>query len=211
MRPILELLFGEDRFEKFERRIFVRVTFHVEIDEDAKFSRAAQNRLQLWHEMRNCTGQIGRVHLRIERGNFDGKIHNREELGISAERIRPASCFAREGLQQIETTRGILVGLRFADDSFSQKIDSEADFLCAPLPQGFHQIVRIFSGDKLARHSGNIPAQDGPAYPRNDTRQTNTGVNKGSEAVPHIGEIFVEMLDNIARFAQRREDIDKAK
>jgi hypothetical protein len=35
MRPVFKLLFGENRFEKFERRIFLRVTFHVEIDESA--------------------------------------------------------------------------------------------------------------------------------------------------------------------------------
>src|SRR5439155_24996279 len=111
--------------------IFVRVTFHVEIDEGAEFSATAQNRSQLRRKMRNCISGIGRTHLRIERGNFDGKIYDREKLRVPAERICPASCFAREGLQQIKTTRCVFVSLRFANDGFSQKIDSKADFLRA--------------------------------------------------------------------------------
>src|SRR5205807_257943 len=120
MWPIFELPFGENLFEKFERRIFVRVTFHVEINEGA-------------------------------------------------------------------------------------------DFLCATFTQHFHYVVWILSRNKLARHSGNVPAQDATAHPRSNARQTNTGMNKGREAVAQISKIFLEMLDDFARSAQRREHIDKAK
>ena len=211
MWPIFELPFGENLFEKFERRIFVRVTFHVEINEGAEFSGPAQNRSQFRREMRDCIGRIGRVHLRIERGNFDGKIYDREKLRVPSERIGPACCFSCESLQQIKTARRVFVGLRFADDGFSQKIDCEPDFLCATFTQHFHYVVWILSRNKLARHSGNVPAQDATAHPRSNARQTNTGMNKGREAVAQISKIFLEMLDDFARSAQRREHIDKAK
>ena len=63
----------------------------------------------------------------------------------------------------------------------------------------------------MARHPGDIPAQDARANPGNDPRQTNAGVNKRCGAIAHLGEIFLEVLDNLARSAERRENIDKAK
>ena len=71
MRPIAKLRLGEKRFEKLERRVFVRVAFHVEINESADLSRAAQKWSQLGREMGNSILWIRRVYLRIERRNFD--------------------------------------------------------------------------------------------------------------------------------------------
>ena len=84
VRPIAKFAFGEERFEKFERGVFVRVTLHVEIHERAKLARASQNRAQLRREMRDRVGRIGRIHLRIERGNFHGEIHDRKKLRVRA-------------------------------------------------------------------------------------------------------------------------------
>src|SRR5207244_5345536 len=66
MRPIFELLLGENRFEQFKSDVFVRVTLHVEIDKSPELSRAAQERSQLRREMGNCIGWIGRTDLRSE-------------------------------------------------------------------------------------------------------------------------------------------------
>ena len=99
MRPIFELLLGENRFEQFKSDVFVRVTLHVEIDKSPELSRAAQERSQLGREMGNCIGWIGGTDLRIERRNFDRQIYNRKKLRILAQRIAPAFRFAREFLQ----------------------------------------------------------------------------------------------------------------
>src|SRR5207249_4544239 len=96
MRPVAKLRLGEEGAKKFEGRIFVRVAFHVEIDESAELLRAAQNRAKLWREMRNCVSRIGRIHLRIERGNFYRHIYDWEQLGVLAERIGPAARFPGE-------------------------------------------------------------------------------------------------------------------
>src|SRR5205807_9373981 len=53
VRPAAKFRLGEERPEKFERRIFVRVTFHVEIHERAQLARAPQNRAPLRREMRD--------------------------------------------------------------------------------------------------------------------------------------------------------------
>src|SRR4029450_1662533 len=158
--------------------MLVRIAFHVEIDESAQLSRAAQKRPQLRREMGDCIRRIFRTDLRIKRRNFDRNIYNRKKLGVFAQRIGPVSCFTRETLQQIEVTRRILVGLRFANHSFSQKVDREANFLSAALSQYLQDIVRISSGDELTRHFGDVPPQDGPAKPWNDARQTNAGAQK---------------------------------
>src|SRR5882724_655078 len=161
--------------------------------------------------MRNGVSWIGRIHLRIERGDFHRKIYNREKLRIFFKWIDPASRFPGEAIEQIKTARRVFVGLFFADDGLAQKIDSETDFLCATFPQRFHHIVWIFSGDELARHSGDVPAQDAPAHPRNDARETKTSINERGEAIASTGEIFFEMFHDIARSAKRRQYIDKAK
>ena len=80
MRPIPKLFFGKNGFEQFERSVFVRIAFHVEIDESAQLSRTTQKRPQLGREMGDCVRRIGRIYLRIECGNFNGKIHNWETL-----------------------------------------------------------------------------------------------------------------------------------
>src|SRR5947209_17796656 len=118
--------------------------------------------------MSDCLRRVVRTYLRIKRRNFDRKIYNREKVRICAQRVDPVSCFAREALEQIEIPRRIFIGLGFTDDSFSQKLDSKSTVLAAALAQCPHYIIRIQSGDELARHFGYVPAQDGPANPRND-------------------------------------------
>src|SRR6266513_1725836 len=209
MRPIFELLLCEDGFEQLESGVLVRVAFHVEINESADLSRAAQKWSQLGREMGNCIRWIGRIYLRIERRNFDRQIYNWKELRIFAQRVCPVFCFPREFLEQIQITRRVFIRVLFAHDGFSQQVDSKADFLRTAFAQRFYYVVWIFSGDKLVRHSGNIPPQDWAAHPGNDACQTNAGANKRPEAV--IGEILVEMLDNFAGETQLGQNIDKAK
>jgi len=79
-----------------------------------------------------------------------------------------------------------------------------------PLAQRFHDVVRIFSGDELAGHAGDIAPQNHTAKPRNNAREAHAGVNHGREAVARIGEIFSEMLDDVAGALERGENIDKA-
>ena len=71
MGPVFELFFAENDFEKFESRIFERVTFHVDIDKRAELACASKKRTQLGPEMGNSIGWIGRIDLRIKRGDFD--------------------------------------------------------------------------------------------------------------------------------------------
>ena len=84
VRPVAELRLGEELLEQFERAVFLRVTLHVEIDEGADLFRAAQDRAQLRREMRNRFLGFGRIHLRIERRDFDRKIDHRKKLGVFA-------------------------------------------------------------------------------------------------------------------------------
>src|SRR5439155_16976644 len=72
-----------------------------------------------------------------------------------------------------------------------------------------HYVVRISSGDKLACHSRNVPAQEWPAQPRNNACQPNASINKRTKTV--IREIFIEMLSNFTGATQRGQDIDKPK
>ena len=210
MRPIEKFGLAEKRPEKLERRIFMRVTFHVEVDERAEFAGAPQNRTQLRGEVRNGVGRIGRVHLRIERGNFYGNINDREKIGAVTERIAPTFGFMGKMLEKMEATRGVFGRFLFADHGFAEKIDREPDAFFAPLPQRFHDVARIFSGDELARHAGNVPAQNLSADPRDNFRQSNTRPNERRIAVAHVLEIFIEMANDFAAAPKRCEDIDEA-
>ena len=51
----------------------------------------------------------------------------------------------------------------------------------------------------------------GPLMPGRDLRQAHTGLQHRREAVAHVCEIFLEMLDDVAAAMQRREHIDKTK
>ncbi len=113
--------------------------------------------------------------------------------------------------EQFQAARRVLVCLLLAYDGFAQKIDSEPDLLFVPLAQRLHHIVGIFSGDELARHAGNIPAEELATDPRHNFRGADTGSDERREAVAHVREIFVEMLDNVARASKRRQHIDEAK
>ncbi len=210
VRPIAEFRFGEKRSEKFERGIFVRVTLHVEIHERADLARAPQDRAQLRGEVGDRVLRVGRIHLRIERGDFDRNVHDREQLGILSERIGPAAGLFRQPIEQREAARGIFVRFLFAHDRFAEEIDGEPDPLLPPLPQHFHDVVRISSGDELPRHAGNVPAQNRGGEPGEDPGGAQTGLEERHEAVAHVREIFVEVLDDVARAPERREHIDEA-
>src|SRR6266576_2015757 len=71
--------------------------------------------------------RVGRIHLRIKRRNFYGKINDREQLRVFAKRICPAARFATEMLEQFQTTTGVLVRFLFAYDCLAEKIDREPD------------------------------------------------------------------------------------
>src|SRR2546430_15530939 len=144
--------------------------------------------------MRNGIRWIGRIHLRIERGDFHRKIYNRKKPRILFEWIGPTSRFPGEAIKQIKTALSILVGFLFAHDGFAQKIDRETDFSRAALAQRFHYIYAIFSGDKFSRHSGNVPSQEECADPRPDAREAATGRHDRREAVARPSEKFPESL-----------------
>ena len=99
MRPISKLLFSENGFEQLESRIFERITFHIEINECTELACAAEERPKLGPKMSNSIGRGGRIHLRIQRGDFDREIYDREKLRIFSRRIGPVSCFARQFVQ----------------------------------------------------------------------------------------------------------------
>ena len=160
----------------------MRITFHVEIDKRAQLACAPQDRSQPRRQMGDGIGWIGRIHLRIKRGDFDGEIYNGKQFRAVAERIGPAAGFAREMLEQFGAAYGVCSGLLFANYGLAQKIDGEPDVLLPPFAQRFHDVARIFSGDELARHTGDIAPQNQTAKPRNDTRETHAGVNHGREA-----------------------------
>src|SRR5438046_6045863 len=83
--------------------------------------------------MRNGIRWIGRIHLRIERGDFHRKIYNRKKPRIFFGWMGPAPRFPGEAIKQIKTALSILVSFLFAHDGFPQKIDGETDFSCAAL------------------------------------------------------------------------------
>ena len=188
----------------------MRVAFHIEINEGAEFAGATQNCPQLRREMRNGVSRIGRIHLRIERGDFHGEIYDRKKLGIFSERIGPASRFSRKALQQIETSRRIFISLFFTEDGLAQKIDGEPNFLRSPLAQRFHYIFAIFSADKLARHSGNVLSQDKRTDPWDDARDAHPGLNHRRKTISHPGKVFLKVLNDLAGLAERWQYIDKA-
>src|SRR6266568_8901411 len=140
--------------------------------------------------MRNGIRWIGRIHLRIERGDFHRKIYNRKKPRIFFEWIGPASRFPGEAIKQIKTALSILVSFLFAHDGFAQKIDRETDFSRAALAQRFHYIFAIFSGDKLSRHSGNVPSQDKRTDPWDDARDAHPGLNHRRKTISHPGKVF---------------------
>ncbi len=115
-----------------------------------------------------------------------------------------------QSVEQVETARGVFVRFLFAHDRFAQQIDGESDPFLPPLAQHFHDVIRISPGDELARHAGNVPAQNRGGEPGKDARGAQTGVQERHEAVAHVREIFLEMLDDVARAAERREHVDEA-
>ncbi len=145
---------------------------------------------------------IGRIHLRIERGDFHGNIHDRKEPFILAERISPAAGLPGESVEQVETARGVFVRFLFAHDRFAQQIDGESDPFLPPLAQHFHDVIRISPGDELPRHAGDVPAQNRGGQPGKDARGTQAGIQERHKAVAHIRKIFLEMLDDVARAAE---------
>ena len=210
MRPVAELRLGEERPEKFERGVFVCITLHVEINEGADFARPAQDRAQLRREMRYRIFGIGRIHLRIERGNFHRHVHDREELDVLAERIGPAAGPFRQSIEQIETARGVFVRFLFAHHCFAEQIDREPDPFLAPFAQHLHHVIRVAAGDELARHAGDVPAQDRRGEPGENASRAQARLHERDEAVAHAGKIFVKMLDDIAGAAERREHVHEA-
>jgi hypothetical protein len=160
VRPVAELRLVEQRPEKFQRRVFVRVALHVEIDEGSDFARAAQDRAQLRREVRDCVLRVCRVHLRIKRGDFYRHVDDREQLGVFAQRIGPAAGPFRQAVEQMEAALGVFVRLLFAHHRFAEEIDREPDLFLAPLAQHFHHVVGVAPGDELARHAGDVPAEN---------------------------------------------------
>ena len=151
----------KELLEKFERGVFMRVTLHVEIDEGADLFRAAQDGAQLGREVSDRVLRVGRIHLRIERGDFDRKIHDREKLGVFAERIGPAAGLRARGLRAIPSQRAAYSSASCSLTTASpSKSTVNPILLSAPLAQRFHHVVRIFPGDELPRHAGNVPAQN---------------------------------------------------
>ena len=63
VRPITKLRLAAQRFEKLERDVFERKTFHVEIDKRAELFGAAHNGTQLGREVRDGISRVGWINL----------------------------------------------------------------------------------------------------------------------------------------------------
>src|ERR1700749_3071985 len=99
MRPIFELRLGQNGFEQLERRIFERITLHVDIDKCPEFARAAKKRPKLGANMGNrIRGRIG-SYWRIRGRYLDQYIYTGEGSQFFAEWVGPISCFARQFLE----------------------------------------------------------------------------------------------------------------
>src|SRR5437764_5492315 len=122
--------------------------------------------------------RVGWIHLRIKRRNFYGKINEREQLRVFAKWICPAARFATEMLEQFQTTTGVLVRFLFAYDCLAEKIDRKPDALGTPFAEHFHDVLRIPSGDELARHAGYVPSQELAADPPDNPRPARERANQ---------------------------------
>ena len=78
-------------------------------------------------------------------------------------------------IEQFETARPVRFGLFLAHDRFPQEIDRESDLLFVAAAERFNDLLRVFSGDKLARHAGNVPPQDERADPRRNFGDAHAG------------------------------------
>src|SRR5438045_7547166 len=122
MRPACEFRFGEERLEKLERGVLVRIALHVEVDERTQLFRASQNWAQLRAEVCDRVGWISRVHLGVKRGDFDRKVHYREQLRVAPNLIGPTSGLAREVIQKLPTPPSVFVSFLLTDNGFAEQI-----------------------------------------------------------------------------------------
>src|ERR1700736_1275150 len=113
-------------------------------------------------------------------------------------------------LEQFQTARGVIASFLFTDNRFAEKIDGESDALGAAFAERFHHVLRISSGNELAGHAGDVPAQKLTADPRHNSRRANSSSNQRRVTVAHVREIFVKMLDDIGAAMERRQNIDEA-
>ena len=211
VRPILEFRLGEERSEKFERGIFVRVALHVEIDEGADFLRAAQDRAELRREMRDRILRVGRIHLRIERGDFYG---NDSRPG-TARRLCRADRSSRGSVSRSPSSRS---KQRAAYSSASCSLTTASPSRSTVNPIfSFRRLRSVFitsSGFRPAMNCRAIPEtfqrRIGAVSHGKNARGAQAGLQERHEAVAHAGKIFVEMLDDVAGAAQGREHIDEA-
>src|SRR5437764_15274119 len=118
--------------------------------------------------MTDRIGRIGRVHLRVERGNFYRNVNDRKQLGIFPHWIQPSFSVTGQHFHQLEAARSILRRLLLTYYRFAEQVDRESNSLAVSLPQRLHHVPWIFAGDELPRHSGNVPPQYLPADPRRD-------------------------------------------
>src|ERR1051325_293360 len=159
MWPILELRLGQNRFEELESRVFERITLHVDIDECAYLPCAPEKRPEFRTDVCYRVRRSTRGDLRIQGGDFDGKIYNWKNLSFFSEWVCPLFCFAGQLLQQVAIKGRVFVRLGFAHNSFAQNIHSNPDFLSRSLAQCGDDFIPISPRDKRGSHFGNIPPQ----------------------------------------------------
>ncbi len=119
VRPFVELGLGEERFEKLEGGVFVRVALHIEIDERAEFLGAAQDRAQLRREMGDRVFRVGWIHLRVECGDFHREVYDGEEVHVFPQRIGPIARLRGQSFEQFQAAHAVFLGFLFADDGFA--------------------------------------------------------------------------------------------
>ncbi len=66
VRPVAKFVLGEEGAEQLERRVFVRVAFHVEIDKGAEVACAPEEGTKPGSEVRDGVSRVGRVHLGVK-------------------------------------------------------------------------------------------------------------------------------------------------
>ena len=122
--------------------------------------------------MRDRVFRIGRIHLRIERGDFyrDDSPPETARRSCLTDRSSPGSARDRPSSSSMQRAA-------YSSASFSLTTASPSKSTVKPIrslrrfAQRLHHVLRIAAGDELPRHAGDVPAQNRRGEPGENARR----------------------------------------
>ncbi len=202
--------------EQLEREVLEGALLHVEVDKDAPTTLGSggfEDGDDALHERGDRALGIDRIDPCGKGADLDRDVGARdgaEVVGLQPRALLPATDRAGKVVDQIQVLGLVLLGLELGDAGLAEKVHAEGDAVVPEILEVVECARGVRAGDELLSHPGDLRRDLLGGKPLGDAAGLQAQVDGGWHLDPGLGEIVLEVLEDVLRTLEHGKRVDEA-